>query len=372
MLFMASEGLSLPVVARHFPNNVIWQFVGYQTNHVEWRGCALWDLIQPSFMFMVGVAVAFSIASRRAKEQTFKQMFRHALLRSVILMLPGPLLAYLIGQTHVTFEDVLTQIGLGYTFLFLVAWLRPKAQFGVALALLVGYWAAFALYSLSPAGFDYQSVGVPADWHHLSGFAAHWDKNTNLAAAFDQWFLNLFPTSKPFVFDEWGYQTLNFVPSLATMIFGLLAGEWLRRPTSPGRKAGGLAATGTVALLVGVVLDQTGICPCVKKIWTPGWAIFSAGWASLFLSALYSVIDWRGHRRWTFPFMIVGMNSIVMYGMAGLLAPMILWGLKQFPGDKPFSIFGLPYTPLVEGILVLAVLWLICLFLHRRKIFIKI
>ena len=78
--------------------------------------------------------------------------------------------------------------------------------------------------SLPGAGFDYEKVGVPAGWPHLQGFAAHWDKNTNFAAAFDQWFLNLLPRAKPFLFNRGGYLTLSFVPSLATMLLGLLAG----------------------------------------------------------------------------------------------------------------------------------------------------
>ena len=98
-----------------------------------------------------------------------------------------------------------------------------------AALILVGYWAAFALYPLPPPGFDTTTVGVRADWpHHVTGFAAHWDKNTNLAARVDQWFLNLFPRERPFVYNGGGYLTLNFVPSLATMIFGLLAGGVLR------------------------------------------------------------------------------------------------------------------------------------------------
>ena len=98
-----------------------------------------------------------------------------------------------------------------------------------AVVILVGYWLAFALYPLPAENFDYAAVGVPADWpYHLNGFAAHWDKNVHAAAAFDHWFLNLFPRPEPFVFDKEGYSTFNFIPSLATMIFGLMAGELLR------------------------------------------------------------------------------------------------------------------------------------------------
>ena len=111
-------------------------------------------------------------------------------------------------------------------------------------------------------------------WQHLKGFAQHWDKGTNPAAKFDAWFLNLFPRAKPFAYESSGYPTLNFIPSLATMIFGLMAGELLRGPHSQWVKFLVLASLGLAALAVGTGLDAAGICPVVKIIWTPSWAIF--------------------------------------------------------------------------------------------------
>ena len=180
--------------------------------------------------------------------------------------------------------------------------------------MLVGYWLAFVLYPLPPVGFDTALVGVPADWpHHLQGFAAHWDKNTNLAHRADQWFLNLFPRESPFVFNRGGYPTLNFVPSLATMIFGLIAGGLLRGAASRRDKLRALVVYGAAGIALGAVLHFAGICPLVKRIWTPSWAIFSAGWAALFLALFYWMVDVRGWRRWSFPFLVVGVNSIAMY-----------------------------------------------------------
>ena len=200
-------------------------------DHRAWVGCVPWDLIQPAFMFMVGVSLPYSIASRRAKGQSFPRMLATACSGPSILIALGIFLrSQSRAQTYFTFEDVLTQIGLGYVFLFLLGVdQRPRRSSLAAALILVGYWAAFALYPLPPPGFDTTTVGVRADWpHHVTGFAAHWDKNTNLAARVDQWFLNLFPRERPFVYNGGGYLTLNFVPSLATMIFGLLAGGVLR------------------------------------------------------------------------------------------------------------------------------------------------
>lgn len=374
MLLMASEGLNIGRVARQFADQPVWQFLAYQTEHVAWRGCSLWDLIQPSFMFMVGVALPFSIASRVGRGQTFSLMFGHAVWRSSVLIALGIFLRSVHRpQTYFTFEDVLTQIGLGYTFLFLLGWVRNwRVQLGAAWLILIGYWAAFALYPLPPGGFDYASVGVPATWHHLQGFAAHWDKNTNLAAAFDQWFLNLFPREKPFVFNGGGYLTLNFVPSLATMIFGLLAGQWLRSGVSPERKFWSLLVVGGLGLGAGALLDVTGICPSVKRIWTPSWVIFSTGWTCLFLAAFYGLIDLKGYRRWCFPLIVVGMNSIAMYSMAHLMDRFIVDSLTIHLGREAFGFFGQTFAPMVQQAAVLLVLWLICWWLYRRRIFLRI
>jgi heparan-alpha-glucosaminide N-acetyltransferase len=373
MLLMASEGLNLARVARSFPDNPFWQFLAYQTEHVDWRGCALWDLIQPSFMFMVGVAMPFSLASRQAKGQTFNQLLRHAIWRSLLLIFLGIFLRS-IGKhrAYFTFEDVLTQIGLGYTFLFLIAWFRPKIQLGFAFTILVLYWAAFALYPLPSPDLDFKSVGVPQTWQHLQGFAQHWDKNTNFAAAFDQWFLNLFPREKPFVFNGGGYLTLNFVPSLATMIFGLLIGNLMRKPSEPGTKVKFLVGAGVGGLLVGMALDWTGICPSVKRIWTPSWAIFSTGWTCILLALFYGVIDWKGRKKWAFPLVVVGMNSIAMYMMAHLFGDLVNESLRIVGMDQLFRNYGTVYAPIFQAAAALGVLWLVCFWMYRRKLFLRI
>ena len=122
-------------------------------------------------------------------------MTAHALWRSLVLVFLGVFLRSLnSSQTNFTFEDTLSQIGLGYTFLFVLALYSRRVQW-IALALiLLGYWGAFALYRIPGPEFEFSAVGVPPEWpHHPVGFAEHWDKNSNLAWAFDTWFLNLFP-----------------------------------------------------------------------------------------------------------------------------------------------------------------------------------
>ena len=374
MLFMASEIMRIPAVAGQFPNSKVAQWLAFGLDHVPWTGFVPWDLIQPSFMFMVGVALPFSVASRRARGEPFAGQLGHAVRRALILVLLG---IFLRSQgrplTYFTFEDVLTQIGLGYVFLFLLAHARPRTQWVAAGAVLAATWLAFALYPLPPAGFDTALVGVPADWpHHLQGFAAHWDKNTNLANRADQWFLNLFPRESPFVYNRGGYTTLNFVPSLATMIFGLLAGGLLRSTTSQRDKLRTLVLYGAAGIALGAALHLAGICPLVKRIWTPSWAIFSAGWATLFLALFYWMIDLRAWRRWSFPFLVVGMNSIAMYVIVHVAEHYTAEALRTHLGRGFFQAFGAVYEPVFVGGASLVIFWLMLCWMYRRKLFIRI
>ena len=373
MLFMASEIMRINALPRHYPDSGLARFVGSMLDHRQWVGCAPWDLIQPAFMFMVGVALPFSIASRLAKGQTFGRMLGHSIVRAFILIALG---IFLRSQgralTYFTFEDVLTQIGLGYVFLFLLAWTRPRVQWAAAIAILVGYWAAFALYPLPPQGFDTTTVGVPANWpHHVTGFAQHWDKNTNLAHAADVWFLNLFPRERPFAFNRGGYLTLNFVPSLATMIFGLLAGGLLRSDRPGLAKVRLLALYGVAGLVIASLIHVLGICPIVKRIWTPSWTIFSAGWVVLMLAACYYLIDVRGYRRWTYPLLVVGANSIAMYVIVHVATDYMFAAFTTHFGPVVRAITP-PFQPIALGFATLVVFWIALWWMYRNRVLIRI
>jgi predicted acyltransferase len=245
-------------------------------------------------------------------------------------------------------------------------------QAGAAAAILLGYWALFVAYPAPGPGYDFAKVGVPADWQHLQGFEVHWDKNANAAAAFDRWFLNVFPRAEPFAFNRGGYATLNFVPSLATMIFGLLAGGLLLSSRGAGTKLRALLLAGAAGLVLGLVLDRSGLCPNVKRIWTPTWAVFSAGWACLLLATFYAVIDVAGYRRWSLPLVVVGLNSIAMYLVAHLWPGFIRENLKVHLGRGLFDRVGEAFAPAVEAAVVLLILWLFLYWMYRRRIFLKI
>ena len=374
MLLMMGEVLSFCDVAEKVGGGGIWGFLCHHQSHVEWTGAVLHDMIQPSFSFLVGVALPFSLAARAGRGQTPGQMTGHAILRALMLILLGVFLRSThASQTNWTFEDTLSQIGLGYVFLFLLGQRPVRDQwigFGV---IVVGYWAAFALWPV-PTGFDYDRVGVSAGWlqeYGHTGFAAHWQKNSNLAWAFDTWFLNLFSRAKPWVFNGGGYSTISFIPTLGTMVLGLLAGGVLRSERAGAAKVKWLVVAGVIGIALGCTLAALGICPIVKKIWTPTWVLYSGGLCCLFLAGFYALVDLKGWKRWAFPLVVVGTNSIAAYCIAHLWEGFIAKSLKTHLGQNFFGFAG-DYQPFVLGATILLVEWLILLWMQRRKIFLRI
>ena len=193
-------------------------------------------------------------------------MLGHAAWRAVLLTALGVFLRSTHRpQTYFTFEDTLSQIGLGYFPLFLLGLAAVRWQWAALAVILVGYWLAFAPYPVPSADFDYQAVGVPADWwHQATGMAAHFNLNSNLAWAFDTWFLNLFPREEPFTHNGGGYATLSFIPTLGTMILGLIAGGWMRR-SALARKWGGWRLPGPRAWQQDCSSTGRGFAPASKR-----------------------------------------------------------------------------------------------------------
>lgn len=354
-----------------------WENVRYQFSHVEWTGCGYWDMIQPSFMFMVGVSMAYSYVRRFNEGHTFGRMLAHAAWRSFVLIFLG---IFLISNnrdaTHWSFTNVLTQIGLGYIFLFLL-WRRSQITQGVAaFGLLAGVWALYTFYP--GTGIDLATgapeVGVTQKWaeEHLQEIPPAWQKNANAGQFIDVWFLNLLPQQEPYVFNRGGYQTINFVASLATMIFGLMCGELLRSDRSAITKLAFLVLAGIAGIVLGMVLEMTGLCPIIKRIWSPSWAIYSTGICCLILASLFLVFDIFDLKWLAFPLVVVGMNSIAIYCMSMLLKPWVHRAYKTHFGDDVFSFAGPMYEPMVQACMTGLVFWLVCYWMYRHKYFIRI
>lgn len=355
MLVLAADGFGLARASLAHPDSPWWRFLGYQFEHVEWRGCAFWDLIQPAFMFMVGMAIPYSFASRKARGDSDGKILLHSLRRSLVLVLLGLLI---VSQgatgTHWRFTNVLTQIGLGYTAVLLLRGRGLRLQLSALAVILVGAWLLYVLY---PA---------PGD------FAAHWALRANVGHRFDLWFLNLFPRTEPFVAHEGGYQTLNFVPSMGTMLLGLMAGETLRSGLAAGEKLRRILIASAACFTLGIAADPAilpgveggwSLCPIVKRLWTPSFTLFSSGWTLAFLAAFYWSIDMKGWRRWTFPFVVVGMNSIAIYLMHQFFTG---WTRRQLRIH-----FAIEH-PIAAAAGVALFFWCICWWMYRRKIFLRI
>ncbi len=376
LLMMAGGTLGLSAVSKAVPESGFWRFLAFHQTHSQWLGCSLHDLIQPSFSFIVGVALPFSISARLAKGATMGRLTLHAAWRSLLLIFLGVFLRS-VGkpQTLFGFTDTLAQIGFGYTFLFLLGFRSVRAQWIAFVLILIGDWLLFALYPLPGPQFDYAKVGVPAEWlaqYGLSGFAAHWNMNSNAAWAFDVWFLNLFPREAPFEFNSGATCTLNFIPTLATMILGLIAGQTLHSDRTPMQKVRWLAIGGAVALVLGWGMGALGWCPVVKKLWTPSWVLFSGGWCLLLMALFYLVIDLWKLRAWSFPLLVVGLNSIAAYCLVHLIDGFIRSSLTTHLGGNTFLVFGKVYQPLLLGGSSLLVFWLMLFWMYRRKLFLRI
>lgn len=377
MFLMMAELLSFAKVAANLHDTGVFAFLGSQQTHVEWVGCTLHDLIQPSFSFLVGISLPYSLVARRSRGQSPVRMTLHAFWRAFILVWLGIILRSLgRASPDYGFTDTLSQIGLGYGFLFLLGFRPVRDQWLAVAFIIVGYWLAFALSHAPGPDFNWAAVGVKPGWldeNGLTGFAAHWSKNANAAATFDEWFLNLFPREKPFEYQSGGYQVLNFIPTLATMILGLIAGGVLKSDRPGWGKVLWLAAAGVVGLVTGYGLGWLGVCPVVKRIWTPSWVLFSGGWCFLLLAGFYAVVDLIGWRKWAFPLVVVGMNSIAAYCIStSFVKPEIRKMVARHLGAGTFEVFGREYAPIVLGATTLLVLWLILFWMYRRKVFIRV
>lgn len=379
MFLMLAEVLHWSGLVRYRKQLSTWMgwlldTIVFHTSHVPWEGCSLHDMIQPSFSFLVGTSLAFSFAKRMDQGQSYGKMLLHAIGRSLILIFLGIFLRSL-GKlnTNFTFDDTLTQIGLGYVFLFLFAGKPWQVPLFGAIAVLVGYWALFALTPLPPPEFDYKAVGVPADWpHHYQGFEAHWNKNSNAASSFDVWWMNLFPRETPFTFSGGGYCTLSFIPTLGTMLLGLVAGQWLRADWSNRQRITHFLIAIVACMSTAYAVDAAGLCPIVKRIWTPTWTLWSGGICFAWLLILHLICDLGKATRWAFFFRVIGANSIVAYVMSWTMEESTKLAIRRHFDWAIERVVPQPIETLVYGSLVLATFWLILYWLYRQKIFVRI
>ena len=218
--------------------------------------------------------------------------------------------------------------------------------------ILTGYWLAWALYPVPGPGFDYQAVGVPADWpHHYSGFAAHWNKNANLGNAFDQWFLNLFPRDQAVRGQRRRLPDAQLHPDARHHDPGADRRAAGCAPPRPASRSKRLLVAGAVGVAAGLAAALRRHLPGREAHLDarPG-RCSAAALCFLLLAAFCWVIEVKGWRKWAFPLVVIGMNSIAAYMIAHLFQPLHRGLLPHPPGAQCFfHIFGERLEPLLHG-----------------------
>lgn len=353
----------------------MWQWLAFHNSHPHWNsqfyflGCSFWDLIQPSFMFMVGVAMPYSYAGRVRRGDSQRSLLIHALVRAVVLVLIGVFLATRTTglPSNRLLTNVLAQIGVGYFFVYLLLSLRARSQIAIGCVVLVAYSVFLTFYPVvkeQPA----ESIESIQDLFVPGSIAKQYAIHTNGAARADVWILGLESGENPLSVHQAGYATLNFIPSAVTILLGVLAGALLRSERSEQDKLRRLYWGGLVCLVIALVASVS-VCPIIKKIWTPAWTLYSGALTLWILATLYWIIDVCGFKKWTFPLVVVGMNSLAMYLMGSLMKGWIASCWKAYFGNEVFS--GM-YGPSLQAVAVFVCLWLICFYLYRQRIFFRI
>jgi predicted acyltransferase len=328
--------------------------------HSAWNGWTPTDLVFPFFLFIVGVALAYSFRSRLARGESRQELMKHVLWRGFLLLALGVFLNGFPNHYDIhtlRFYGVLQRIAICYVITsVLELWTGWRTQITVILGCLVGYWILMRYVTVP--GF-----GIPT--HDMPIL----DPDRNIAAWLDRKLLmgHLYEVTR----DPEG--VLSTIPSVATCLLGLQTGKWLRSARSGASNAGGMAIVGVVLFLAGEFFNAW--FPINKKLWTSSFVLVTAGLALVILALCYWVLDlkqWRGP--WTKPFLIFGMNAIAAYVCAALVAHFLIytrWGGALYvrflqPNFNPSN------ASLVFALLFVLACWLAMFALYRKKIFLKI
>ncbi|UCH61944.1 MAG: DUF5009 domain-containing protein [Fidelibacterota bacterium] len=345
MFLLIAEGTSLfsHMVDPALKGTVI-SAIGNQFHHHPWNGLRFWDLIQPFFMFIVGVALPFSLAKRLNRGDRYSQILRHAIVRSFLLLLFGWML-YCIGPGRITFrfQNVLAQL----SFTYLVAFLMMRRSFQAQLVF------TFSLLLITELVYRYFPV---------AGFNQPFVPDHNFGS-----YVDLFLSGE---LSKGHWVSFNAVPTTAHTMWGVLAGQLLMSPRTPDQKIKILAVAGLIGVVAGYALNP--ISPIIKRICTSSFVIVSGGWCLLALVFSYWLIDVKKVQNWSRFFAIVGMNSIFIYLFTNTGGSDLLHRIVKPFTTSLFSWTGELSANVINGLVVWGLLWYICYWLYKRKIFIKI
>ena len=352
MITLISHGFGFNALAGH----PYLGFLAVQTEHVQWQGCVFWDLIQPAFMFMVGVAMPFAFGKRKSLGDSEVKIFAHVVRRAIFLCL----IAIGFGSIHagkvtIGFVNVLPQIAFGYVVAYLLVKKSYMTQGLVALSILLVYTLVWALYP---------GNGTAGLWANPYAKPPWGQEYANLGSNFDMWLIGRYYP---------GYWlALNAIPSSATIIAGAMCGRLVSSGLSYNRIMKILAVAGLAGIASGFALDFA--IPIVKRVLTTSFALYSTGWSILFLLLFFWIIEVKNYRRWAFVLVVVGMNSITAYIIFQLFRGGIERALIALFTVYDLSVFeamGASGTVLL-AFLVLGVQWYVLHFFYKNKMFFKV
>jgi len=347
-----------------------WSAIYWPLEHAEWHGWTPTDLIFPFFVFIVGVAIPLAFGPRLERGGSKRDLYLKIIRRTLILFALGMFLAIPITpdrSPYVNFSiiripGVLQRLAVCYLFAsFIFLKTRLRTQVIITLALLIIYWLLMTrLHAPGFATGDLSKEGSLASFIDRTVFGAHiWRQGK--------------------VYDPEGL--LSSIPAIATAMFGVLTGQWLRSPKTQFEKASGMFVAGAVCVIIGWCWNP--FFPINKSLWTSSYVFFTGGLALQFLALCYWLIDIKQYRRWTKPFIVFGVNAIALFVGTGIMARAM--GLIKLPwGERTISLQGwifqklfLSWATPIHASLAYAItfilLWLgLMWLLYWRKIYIKV
>lgn len=339
-----------------------WSHIYPPLRHAEWHGWTPTDLIFPFFLFIVGVSMTYSLEKQLAhhdRKYVYLKIFR----RTLILFGLGLFLA---GFPHYNFSKiripgVLQRIAVVYCIASLITMnTRVKGQAIVAAALLLVYWAAMMLIPVPGYGAGDLSI------------------EGNLAAYIDNALLHGHIWKA--TWDPEGI--LSTMPAIATTLSGVLTGHWLRSGKAKEEITGWMFVAGWIAIIAGLFWGI--VFPINKSLWTSSYVIFTSGVALQFLAFCYWLIDVKGIRKWAYPGLVYGMNSIAVFVLSGIMARLLYIikieqpsggeiPLKSWIYQNLFSTWANPINASLAFAVTNIIFWLgVMIILYRKRIFIKI
>ena len=343
-LLVAEAALVYDGLLELFPEGHGLHPIFIQFTHHEWNGLRFWDLIQPFFMFIVGVAMPFSLNKRLALAEDRSKVTVHILKRCLILFLFGTGL-HCVYSGKMVFElwNVLTQLSFTILVTYFLLTKSWKVQLSVSLGLLVLTEILYRTYNPE----------VP------------FEHGTNFGNYTDQILMGKI--------NRGGWVAINAIPTAAHTIWGAICGNMLLSSKSSQDKIRVFLIAGLVGLVVGYGLDIAGITPIIKRISTVSFVFASGGWALIALAFFYWWVDVKNRRKGIFPFLIVGMNSIFIYLFAEMLGRWMNKTVGIFTGGVfGWMGFGEHGLFLIASLGALAAMWGLCYFLYRKGIFFRI